>query len=130
MVYLQILKKMKFSFYGTCAIFIMRGSALYFCSYTDELFPIYQITFQTYWYCFESFIDLIRNGVCLEMCVKKNGGRNETDNVFKRIFVNENVWISIKIPLKFVPKGPINNIAVLHQIMAWRHPAIIWTNAG
>ena len=26
----------------------------------------------------------------------------------KRIFLNENVQISIKISLKFVPKGPIN----------------------
>ena len=49
--------------------------------------------------------------------------RNEqhwADDIFKRIFFNENVWISIKISLKFVPKGPINNIAALVQIMAWR----------
>ena len=26
------------------------------------------------------------------------------------IFSNENVWISINISLKFVPKGQINNI--------------------
>ena len=32
--------------------------------------------------------------------------------------MNENVYISIKIPLKFVPKGPINNILALVQIMA------------
>ena len=30
--------------------------------------------------------------------------------------------ISIKISLKFVPKGPINNIPSLVQIMAWRRP--------
>ena len=42
------------------------------------------------------------------------------DDIFKRIFFNENVWISIKISLKFVPKGPINNIPALVQIMAWR----------
>ena len=34
--------------------------------------------------------------------------------------MNENIWISIKISLKFVPKGPINNIPALVQIMAWR----------
>ena len=39
---------------------------------------------------------------------------------FKRIFLNENIRISIKIPLKFVPKGPIKNIPALVQIMAWR----------
>ena len=37
-----------------------------------------------------------------------------------RIFLNENVSIAIKISLKFVPKGPINNILALVQIMAWR----------
>ena len=37
---------------------------------------------------------------------------------FKCIFLNENIWISIKISLKFVPKGPINNIPALVQIMA------------
>ena len=30
--------------------------------------------------------------------------------------------ISIKISLKFVPKGPLNNIRALVQIMAWRRP--------
>ena len=42
------------------------------------------------------------------------------DDIFKHTFFNENVWISIKISLKFVPKGPINNIPALAQIMAWR----------
>ena len=48
--------------------------------------------------------------------------RNEqhfAGDIFKRIFFNENVWISIKISLKFVPNGPINNIPALVQIMAW-----------
>ena len=44
------------------------------------------------------------------------------DDIFKWIFLNENVWISIMISLKFVPKGPINNIPALVQIMAWRRP--------
>ena len=38
------------------------------------------------------------------------------------IFLNENVWILIKISLKFVPKGPINNIPALVQWMAWHQP--------
>ena len=37
-------------------------------------------------------------------------------------FLNENVWILIQILLKFVRKGPINNIPALVQIMAWRRP--------
>ena len=32
------------------------------------------------------------------------------DDIFKCIFLNENEWISIKVSLTFVPKGPINNI--------------------
>ena len=46
--------------------------------------------------------------------------QHSADDIFKRIFFNENVWISINISLKFVPKGPINNITALVQIMAWR----------
>ena len=38
------------------------------------------------------------------------------------IFLTENVWIPIKISLKFVPKGPIYNIPAIVQIMAWRCP--------
>ena len=44
------------------------------------------------------------------------------DNIFRCIFLNKNVWISLKISLKFVPKFQINNIPVLVQIMAWRWP--------
>ena len=50
----------------------------------------------------------------------RQNGRHFADDIFKCIFLNENVWISIKISLKFVPKGPINNIPALVQIMAWR----------
>ena len=49
-------------------------------------------------------------------------GRRFPDDIFKYIFLNENVWISIKISLMFVPKGPINNIPALVQIMAWCRP--------
>ena len=41
-------------------------------------------------------------------------------NVFKRTFLNENVWILIKMSLKCVAKGPVNNIPSLLQVMAWR----------
>ena len=49
-------------------------------------------------------------------------GRSFADDSFKWIFLNENVWISLKISLKFVPKGPINNIPALVLIMSWRRP--------
>ena len=37
-------------------------------------------------------------------------------------FFNESVCISLKISLKFVPRGLINTIPPLVQIMAWRRP--------
>ena len=52
----------------------------------------------------------------------RQNGRHLADNIFKCIFLNENFWIPNKISLKFVPKGPINNIPSLAQIMAWRRP--------
>ena len=42
------------------------------------------------------------------------------DDIFKCMFVNEKFCILIKISLKFVPKGPIDNKAAFVQIMAWR----------
>ena len=48
--------------------------------------------------------------------------RHFANDIFKCIFLNENVWISNEISLKFVPKGSINNYPALFQIMAWRRP--------
>ena len=42
------------------------------------------------------------------------------DDMFKCIFLNENVWITLKILLQFVPYDSMNNITALVQIMAWR----------
>ena len=50
----------------------------------------------------------------------RQNGRHIPDDCFKCIFLNENVWISI--PLKFVPRCPINYIPALDQTMAWRRP--------
>ena len=50
----------------------------------------------------------------------RQNGRDFPDGIFKCIFLNEHIWISIKILFKFVPKGPINNNPALFQIMAWR----------
>ena len=52
----------------------------------------------------------------------RQNGRHFADDIFKCIFLNENIWISIRISMKFVPEGPINNIPALVQIMAWRRP--------
>ena len=54
----------------------------------------------------------------------RQNGCHFPDDIYKCIFMNENVPVQIwiKIPLKFVPKGPINTIPALVQVMAWRRP--------
>ena len=52
----------------------------------------------------------------------RQNGRHFPDDILKCIFLNENVYISIKFSLKFVPRGSINNIPAIVQIMAWRRP--------
>ena len=44
------------------------------------------------------------------------------DTVNDGIFFNGNIWIWIKNSLKFVPKGSINDIPSLVQIMVWHQP--------
>ena len=66
------------------------------------------------------------NGVTMPQWVNtlrlRQYGRHFADDIFRCIFFKENTCISINISLKFVPKGHINNIPALVQIMAWRHP--------
>ena len=59
---------------------------------------------------------------CLNTLRPRQNGRHFADDIFKRIFFNENIWIPIKISLKFLPKGSMNKIPALVQIMAWRRP--------
>ena len=57
----------------------------------------------------------------------ETNGRHFPDDVFKYIFFNENVWISInlKISPKFVPKRRIGSD---NGLASTRRQAIIWTN--
>ena len=43
-----------------------------------------------------------------------------TDDNFKYIFVDGNERMPIRISLKFVPMGPIDNKLALVKVMAWR----------
>ena len=43
----------------------------------------------------------------------ETNGRHFPEDIFTCIFLNENILISIKISLEFVPKGQINNIPAL-----------------
>ena len=63
----------------------------------------------------------------------ETNGRHSQDDIFKCIFLNENMLISIKISLKFVPNGQINNIPAFgldNGLAPTRRQAIIWTNDG
>ena len=66
------------------------------------------------------FITVPADALAINTLRPRQNGCHFADDTFKRIFLNENVWIPIKISLKFVPKSPINNIPALVQIMAWR----------
>ena len=69
---------------------------------------------------FTGFLNTMRPNDRFNTLRPRQNGRRFADDTFKRIFLNENVRISIKISLKFVPKGLINNNPALVQIMAWR----------
>ena len=60
----------------------------------------------------------------------RQNGHHFANNILKYNFLNENVQISLKISLRFVPKIWINNIPALVQIMAWCLQAIIWIKDG
>ena len=58
-------------------------------------------------------------------------GRHFADDVFKCIFMNDKFCTSIRISLKFVPRGTIDNKIALVQVMDWRRTGvrqdITWT---
>ena len=68
----------------------------------------------------------VRNILRINTLRPKQNGCRFPDDIFKCIFFNENVWISLKISLKIVPNNiPAlvpNNIPAFVQIMAWRRP--------
>ena len=67
-------------------------------------------------------IGRVMDGTSLNTLRPRQNGRHFADDIFKCISLNENVWIPIKISMKFVSKGLINNSPALVQIMAWRRP--------
>ena len=58
--------------------------------------------------------------LCLNTLRPGQNYRHFANDIFKCIFLNGNVWISLKISLKFVPEVRISNIPALVQKMAWR----------
>ena len=65
---------------------------------------------------------LLSQSQCVYTLRPRQNVRYFADDIFKRIFLNGNVWISINISLRLVPGGLIDNILALVQIMAWRLP--------
>ena len=65
-------------------------------------------------------IEYALRGYIINSSPPGQNGRHFPDDIFKCIFMNEKFCILIRISLKFVPKGLINNIPALVQIMAWR----------
>ena len=49
---------------------------------------------------------------------RDKNNHNLADDILSRIFVNQNVWISIKMSLKFVLNGPVANMPAYVQIVA------------
>ena len=60
----------------------------------------------------------------------RQNGRHFADDIFKCIFLTENVWISMNISLKFVPKVQINNSSIGSDngLAPTRWQAIVRTN--
>ena len=57
----------------------------------------------------------------------REDGRHFADDIFKTIFIKENVWISIEISAEFVPKRPVS-IGLGNGLAPNRRQAITWTN--
>ena len=84
-------------------------------------------TFDFPWFCESSAYRLCTNIMCIDLSCQvlpnslrpRRNRRYNADDIFKCIFLKENVWIPTKMSLKFVPKGPVNNVPAFVQIMAW-----------
>ena len=107
----------------------------------SPLMPMHQDPLLVYWVCECCLLPqpspyIIPHGVCCLLhqahWVQWCGGLNSlrprwnvrhfSDDIFKCVFVNEDIWISISILLQYVRKGRINNTPALVHIMAWRRP--------
>ena len=107
------------------------------CSSTESVPKLFckhklQIIQMMYVYVYE-WIEIMLNypssSACFNTLRLRQNGRHFADNIFKCIVLNENVWIVIKISLKFVPKGPNNNIPAFsldNGLVPSRQQAIIW----
>ena len=66
------------------------------------------------WKCLQMVNHFVETSIYQHIWAETNC-RHFADDNFKCIFFNENIWISLKISLKFVPKVQINNIPLSKQ---------------
>ena len=83
--------------------------------YGNDIWLISCTEWHCHWLCFYCHrINSLR---------RRRNRRHFANEFFINIFLNKNVWISIVISLRFVPKGKIDNIPALVHIMAWHRPS-------
>ena len=70
--------------------------------------------------CSRSFITIRLSTTGINTLRPRQNGRHFADDVFKCIFLNEMCEFCLRF--HWSPKGPINNIPPLVQVMAWRRP--------
>ena len=64
--------------------------------------------------------------LCFNTLWSRQNSRLLADNTFKCKFLNKNVWILIKISLKYVSRDLIGNKPALVQIMAWHQNGLVY----
>ena len=70
-----------------------------------------------------SGIQILRQNVAylsINSSIPGQNDRHFADDIFECIFMNEKFDISIRISLKFIPEGSIDNKWALVQVMTWR----------
>ena len=70
-------------------------------------------TRQSHCWCWVCITTAIIPNVVVNTLRLRQNGHHFAENIFKWIFLNENVWILMKISLKFVPRG-VQLIIFLH----------------
>ena len=93
-------------------------------SWVDTIVAVIMLSNIT-WYCTQHYSNWGRTWI--RICTNKRHtlrprqtGRHFADDIFKCIFLNENIFLILNIiSLKYVPYGLINNRAALVQIMTW-----------
>ena len=59
--------------------------------------------------------------ICINtLRLRQNGRHFFSMDIFKCVVFKQNIYIPNKVSLEYGPKGPMNNIPTLVEIIAWR----------